>query len=451
MTAWKRMEVTGWGRVPRVLAEIARPERDAELDRIVQAGTGPLLAMGASRSYGDAGQPVPGGRGLLTTRLDRVLAFDPEAGTITVEPGVTFADLHRHFLPRGWLAPAIPGTAFATIGGALANDVHGKNQAAAGSFGDHVRSVELLTADGQRRTVDRDSDPELLRATIGGLGLTGIVTRVTFALQRVPSNAVTLTERRIDGLDAFLAAFEAARDATYSVGWIDALASGRSLGRGILETAEHAATSVAPVPPRQRTVPVDLPSFAMSAASTRLFNAWWWRRIPAEGRTRSVTIPAFLHPLDGLRQWNRIYGRQGFRQFQCVVPFEGGEASLRRLLEEIGRHGQASFLAVLKAFGRQGTGHLSFCMPGWTLAIDLPERKGVTELLGALERIVLDAGGRIYLAKDSRLSAEGFARMYPELDRFRAVLGRVDPDGRWQSGLSRRLGIHAPLQEAIHG
>ncbi|WP_159718362.1 FAD-binding oxidoreductase, partial [Geminicoccus flavidas] len=159
------MEVAGWGRVPRVLAEVARPERDAELDRIVQAGIGPLLAMGAGRSYGDAGQPAAGGRGLLTTRLDRVLAFDPDEGTITVEPGVTFADLHRHFLPRGWMAPAIPGTAFATIGGALANDVHGKNQAAAGSFGDHVRSLELLTADGQRRTVDREGDPELLRAT----------------------------------------------------------------------------------------------------------------------------------------------------------------------------------------------------------------------------------------------------------------------------------------------
>ncbi|WP_200841189.1 FAD-binding oxidoreductase, partial [Geminicoccus flavidas] len=285
----------------------------------------------------------------------------------------------------------------------------------------------------------------------GGLGLTGIATSVTFGLQRVPSNAVTVTERRIDGLDAFLAAFEAARDATFSVGWIDALASGCSLGRGILETAEHAATGVAPVPPRQRTVPVDLPGFAMSSAATRLFNAWWWRRVPRGGRTRTMAIPAFLHPLDGLRQWNRIYGRRGFRQFQCVVPFEGGETSLRRLLEEIGRHGQASFLAVLKAFGRTGPGHLSFCMPGWTLAVDLPERSGVAGLLAALERIVLDAGGRIYLAKDSQLSAEGFARMYPELDRFRTVLERVDPDGRWQSGLSRRLGIHAPAWEAVHG
>jgi decaprenylphospho-beta-D-ribofuranose 2-oxidase len=450
MIAWKKMEVSGWGRLPGSSAEVARPERDSEIDAILAAAGQPVLAFGAGRSYGDAGQPVEGGKGLLTLRLDRILAFDPQSGRITVQPGVTFADLHRHFLPRGWLAPVCPGTAFATIGGALANDVHGKNQAAVGSFGDHVEQFTLLTARDRHHVVTRESDPDLFAATIGGLGLTGMIGSVTFALAKVPSNAVTVQEKRIRDLDAFLEGFEAARNATYSVGWIDALGTGKALGRGILETAEHAATGVDAAPARARTVPFDLPSVAMSSWSTRLFNEFWWRRVPEGGRTRTLPLPTFLHPLDGLLQWNRIYGKRGFRQFQCVVPFADGRTTLRRLLEEVGRHGQASFLAVLKAFGRQGPGMLSFCMPGWTLAIDLPERPGVTELLAALERIVLDAGGRIYLAKDSHLSPESFAAMYPELSRFRSVIARVDPEQRWQSALSQRLRIH-PRQGAAHG
>ncbi|HEX2526489.1 MAG TPA: FAD-binding oxidoreductase [Geminicoccus sp.] len=441
MTAWKSMEVSGWGRVPTTRAEVARPERDSQLRQIVREADGPLLTLGAGRSYGDVGQPVEGGRGVLATRLDRITAFDADIGRITVEPGVTFADLHRHLLPRGWLAPVCPGTAFATIAGALANDVHGKNQGAAGSFGDHVDAFTLLSAKGESRSITRTSDPDLFRATIGGLGLTGMITSVSFTLVRVPSNAVLVQEQRIGDLDSFLAAFEAKKDAHFSVGWIDALSKGRQFGRGLLETAELVSPGLPPAPAKSRTVPFDLPAVAMSPLSTRMFNAAWWRRVPADGRSRLVPIPAFLHPLDGLHQWNRIYGKRGFRQFQCVVPFDDGRATLIRLLEEVARHGHASFLAVLKAFGRSGPGMLSFCMPGWTLALDFPERPGVQELLARLETITRDAGGRIYLAKDSHLSAEGFASMYPALGQFRQVLDRVDPDGRWQSGLARRLRI----------
>jgi decaprenylphospho-beta-D-ribofuranose 2-oxidase len=420
---------------------VARPERQGQVRDIVVGADGPLLALGAGRSYGDAGQPVEGGRGLLTTRLDRILDFDEASGRITVEPGVTFADLHRHFIPRGWLVPVCPGTAFATLGGALANDVHGKNQGSAGSFGDHVETFTLLSARGESQAVTRLSDPDLFAATVGGMGLTGMITSITFPLTRVPSNAVLVQEKRIGNLDDFLTAFEAARDAHFSVGWIDALSKGRAFGRGLLETAELAAPGVPEPSGKTRTVPIEMPAAAMSPLSTRLFNEFWWRRVPEAGRQRMMALPSFLHPLDGIQRWNRIYGKRGFRQFQCVVPFDDGRAQLVRLLEEVARHGQASFLAVLKAFGRKGPGMLSFCMPGWTLALDFPERPGVPELLRKLETIVLEAGGRIYLAKDSQLSPEGFARMYPELDRFRSVIGRVDPDGRWQSALARRLRI----------
>jgi decaprenylphospho-beta-D-ribofuranose 2-oxidase len=435
------MEVAGWGRVPTTRAEVARPEREGQLRAIVKEVEGPLLAIGAGRSYGDAGLPVEAGRAMLTTRLDRILAFDEQSGRITAEPGVTFADLHRYLLPRGWLAPVCPGTAFATIGGAVANDVHGKNQGDAGSFGDHVEAFSLLTADGEVRQVTRSQDHDLFRSTIGGLGLTGVITSASFTMARVPSNAVLVEEQRINDLDSFLAAFEAKKGAHFSVGWIDALTRGRQFGRGILETAELASPGLPPTPSKAKTVPFDLPAVAMSPLSTRMFNAAWWRRVPADGRSRLVAIPAFLHPLDGIHQWNRIYGKRGFRQFQCVVPFDDGRATLVRLLEEVGRHGHASFLAVLKAFGRSGPGILSFCMPGWTLALDFPERPGVQELLTRLETIARDAGGRVYLAKDSHLSPETFAAMYPEIDRFRGVLERVDPHARWESALSRRLSI----------
>jgi decaprenylphospho-beta-D-ribofuranose 2-oxidase len=358
---------------------------------------------------------------------------------------VTFLDLREVFLPCGWLTPVSPGTAYTTNGGAVANDVHGKAHEVAGGFGDHVRWLELLLPSGEIVRASPTERPDLFAATIGGIGLTGIVLAVCLRLMRVPSNAVTLTERRMRDLDAFLHAFAETRaEAAYSVGWIDGLARGGALGRGILETAAPAETPVDDGVPRRRgpTVPVDLPGFALNGLTVAAFNGLYWRRVPpGSGRERRVAYGRFLYPLDALRAWNRIYGRRGFRQFQCVVPHADGERALRRMLEEIGRSGGASFLAVLKALGRPGRGHLSFPMEGYTLALDFPIRAGTDELFARLERATLDHGGRIYLAKDSRLSPAGFAVMYPRLDEFRAVLDRVDPAGRMRSDMARRLGI----------
>jgi decaprenylphospho-beta-D-ribofuranose 2-oxidase len=446
--AWRPLALRGWGRIGRSDALVARPERIREvLGAMADCAGQRVIARGAGRSYGDAAQNGDG-RVVLTTRLDRLLAFDEAEGLLVAEPGVTFADLLDTFLPRGFLAPVTPGTAFATLGGGVAADVHGKNHESAGSLGRHLRWLDLLLPSGEVVRTSPSERPDLFAATVGGMGLTGIVLALCLRLQRVPSNAVALREERIGGLDDFLDRLSTAGPATtFSVGWIDALATGSALGRGILELAEPAAQSLEIRPPRQRTVPIDLPGLALSSWSVRAFNEIYWRRVPRAGRTRTVGLGRFLYPLDAVRGWNRIYGRRGFRQLQCVVPRTEGPAALRRLLETTARTGRTSFLAVLKAMGETGFGHLSFPMPGYTLALDLPERPGTLELMRELETITLDHGGRIYLAKDSCLTPEGFFRMYPRLGEFRRVLEEVDPEARLSSDLARRLRI----REAGHG
>ena len=440
---WAQVTLTGWGRARRAECLAARPERLRELrDAVAAPPEGrSLLAYGAGRSYGDVALNS-GGAAVLTGRLDRMLEFDPATGRLVVEPGVTFSDLLRAFLPHGFVVPVSPGTGFATLGGAVANDVHGKNHHHAGSFGDHLDWLEILLPDGRLLRASEVENAELFRATIGGLGLTGIVTALCLRLARVPSNALMVRRRRIGHLDEFLAGFEAAAQASYSVGWIDAAARGASLGRGVLETAEPSPDSIAQPPRRPRRVPFDLPGWSLNPVTVRAFNAAYWRRVPAGGVEAREAYDRFLYPLDALADWNRLYGRAGFHQFQCVVPFENGSATLRRLLEAVAQEGSgASPLAVLKAMGRKGRGLLSFPRPGWTLALDMAARPGVPAVFARLERITLDAGGRIYLAKDALLSPEGFAAMYPDADRFRRIRAEFDPNGRLCSDLARRVGL----------
>ena len=431
--------LNGWGRVTPALCDARRPERASTAIADFTA-PGALCLYGAGRSYGDCAV-LPGGRALITTRLDRILAFDAESGIVQVEPGVDFARLLAVFLPRGFLVPVTPGTGFATIGGAVANDVHGKNHEHAGSFGQHVVEIELVLPDGSRRIVT-PADGALFRATCGGLGLTGMMTRVAFRMQRVAGGSVTLREQRVDDLGAFVAAMQAAREATYTVGWIDGTARGASLGRGILQTAEIAPGSAALPPPRRRAVPADLPAAALTPLSVRMFNEAYFRRVPARGRVMQVDLARFLYPLDAIHGWNRIYGARGFYQFQCVVPFGEGEAALRGMLEVIAASRQASFLAVLKRMGAGRAGFLSFPMEGYTLALDFPRKPGVEALYARLCAMTCEAGGRVYLGKDALLSAGDFRAMYPEFGAFAEVLAEVDPEGRMQSAMATRLRLH---------
>jgi len=444
---WKRLELTGWGRVSRAPTAAARPDRLGEVAAALREGpaSGGLSVYGAGRSYGDSALNS-NGQTCLSERLDRILAFDEGTGIVEVEPGVNFRKLMAVLLPRGWLFPVTPGTSFATIGGAVAHDVHGKNHEHAGTFGQHVTELDLITADGVRHRISPRSDPQWFRATCGGCGLTGMITRIAFKMRRVPSAFVDVTERRLKDLDAFFEAFEAAKDAGYSVGWIDALATGASLGRGILETAEPATgAGFSWREKRTHSAPFDFPGFTINSYSVKAFNALYLRRVPKQGRIRLKSYEEFFYPLDAISHWNRIYGGRGFHQFQCVVPYSNGAKAIRRLLESIAASQAASPLTVLKRLGPGRAGCLSFPIEGYTLALDFPNRAGTETLYRALVNITLDYGGRIYLAKDALLSAEAIPRMYPELDRFRAIVDEIDPDARFQSDMSRRLNLRTPL------
>lgn len=436
----KTIELSGWGRVHRASARAWRPERvRAVAEALGSAGEGGIIAHGAGRSYGDA--PL-NDSAILTCRLDRILSADWKAGEVVCEPGVAFADLMRLCLRHGFAVPVSPGTGFATIGGGIANDVHGKNHDRHGSLGDHVQWLDLMLPSGETQRVSPEQDPDLFAATIGGIGLTGVILGVCLKLRPAKSNAVELTEKRAPDLDSFLGLLEDARkSATYSVGWIDATARGRRLGRGILETAEEAGENLDPPKAKRRKLPMEMPGFALNRLTVGMFNAMYYRRVPTAGRRRTVPLDEFLYPLDAIEDWNRLYGKRGFHQFQCVLPDDGAAVGLRKMLEAISAAGSASFLAVLKTLGGEGRGHLSFPMRGHTLALDFPAKARTGELLATLERMTLDHGGRIYLAKDSVMSADGFAAMYPRLAEFRAVLDRIDPHRRMMSDMARRLNI----------
>ena len=438
----KEVEIGGWGRLPRARSRAVRPEKLAAAAAAVRARpAGGLVAHGGGRSYGDAALNGDG-HVLLTRRLDRILAFNPEQAELVCEPGLTISELQDFLVPRGFMLPAVPGTGFATIGGAVANDIHGKNHDRHGSLGDHLRWFELLAADGAFRRIGLDDDPALFAATVGGAGLTGILVTLCIGLLPAPSNAVRVMEMRAADLDHFLGLLAQYRErATYSVGWIDVLARGARFGRGILEIAEPAAESVTVRGRRRFRVPLDMPGFVLNRWSIGAMNACYYNRIPALGRDRTMPLANFFHPLDMVLDWNRLYGRAGFHQFQCVVPDAEAETGIRRLLEAVGNSRAGSFLAVLKTMGGEGKGYLSFPMRGFTLALDFPARPGIRELMAELEEITLDHGGRIYLAKDSCLSPGGFARMYPALPALREVLDRVDPDRVFESDLARRLQI----------
>jgi decaprenylphospho-beta-D-ribofuranose 2-oxidase len=433
--------LSGFGNRQHSLAHVIRPQRRAPLAQLLAGDAGPLLARGFGRAYGDAAQ-IESGHVVDMTRLDRLLDFDASTGVLVCEAGVRLSEIDRLFLPRGFCLAVVPGTGWVSVGGAIASDIHGKNHDRVGSFGDHVQWLDLLTADGQLRRVDPLGTPALFAATIGGMGLTGIILQAAIKLQSDAKPAIAVRERKLTDLDALLLALAAHRpNATYSVAWVDALARGKSLGRSILETGEAAEASANLRPSRSRTLPMKPPAFLPLKWIGKGFNAAWLSRIPAAGRDRIVARERFFYPLDAVAGWNKVYGKRGFHQFQCVLPDERAAEGLRKMLELTAKSRAGSLLAVLKTLGSAGRGYLSFAMRGHTLALDIPARSDAPELLAALERITLDCGGRIYLAKDSALTADGFAAMYPELERQRKVLAEVDAHGRFQSDLSRRLQI----------
>lgn len=429
---WKEIEYSGWGRVLSAKGGVARPERQSALAALV--GDSPAPAIGRRRSYGDACLN-DAGRAIDMTRMDRVLSFDEATGLAELEAGMEIGHLLKIFAPRGWLPPVMPGTGFATIGGAIAMDVHGKNHHGAGSFGHHVEAITLMTPQGPKR-ITPAKNKELFRATVGGLGQTGPILSASVRMLKAKGDVMVVTERRVDGWDEFLSLLDTS-EATYSVGWIDATARGTSLGRGILEEAETGGGLVRAAK-RGRKVPLDAPSFALAPPVVRSFNAAYWRRVPERGRTVVKPIDDFFFPLDKIHDWNRLYGKKGFHQFQCVVPVSAAD-TLRQMLERIAGSGLASPLAVLKRMGPDAAGHMSFPMEGYTLAVDFRNCPEAVRVVRGLIDQTAQAYGRIYFAKDSLAESGQVAGMYPEHGKWLRAVEKADPDGAYVTSLVRRL------------
>ncbi len=432
---WKTVSNAGWGRSSHATCDAARPERLSALTAVMAETPAP--AIGNCRSYGDACLN-DGGRVIDMTRMDRFLAFDAETGVLEVEAGQTIGQIAETMAPRGWLPAVMPGTGFATVGGAIAMDVHGKNHHGHGSFGQHVKSLTLLTGGKLRKVTPEGRTARLFRATAGGLGQTGVIVSAELRLLRCKGDVVMVTERRAQDFDTFIGLLDGS-DATYSVGWIDATAKGEALGRGILEEAETGAGLV-PAPKPSKSVPFDAPGFALSPPVVRAFNRAYYARVPQAGRTVVKPIGEFFFPLDRIHDWNRLYGKRGFYQFQCVVPPDKAEA-LRDMLARISASGLASPLAVLKRMGPGRAGYMSFPMQGYTLAVDFRARPGAARLIRTLEELTLAAGGRIYLAKDALAGAEAVRAMHPEYGEWAAEVAKADPGGAMITDLVRRLGL----------
>jgi decaprenylphospho-beta-D-ribofuranose 2-oxidase len=449
----ERRLLTGWGRTSPSTAEVVHG-RAGDLDALARAvkDLPPRggIARGLGRSYGDPAQNGGGAVIELEPRTHEIL-IDDAAGTATCPAGVSLDALLRTIVPRGYFVPVTPGTRFVTVGGAIASDIHGKNHHLDGSFGNHVKRLSLLLADGSVEDVGPDRRPELFWATVGGMGLTGVILDATVQLLRVETSRLAVDTTRTPDLDTLLTLMdEGDRYHRYSVAWIDLMAKGARLGRSVLTRGDHArldqllprdAVDPFAYGPHQviAVPPLVPPPGVLNHLSVAAFNEFWFRKAPRRRVGQIMSIPGYFHPLDAVGSWNRLYGRRGFLQYQFVVPF-GEEATLRTVVERLAASGTTSFLAVLKRFGAANPGPLSFPIPGWTLALDLPAgASGLAALLHGLDDLVLGAGGRHYLAKDGHMTPDAVRRGYPRLDEWRAIRAAVDPTGVWASDQSRRL------------
>jgi decaprenylphospho-beta-D-ribofuranose 2-oxidase len=448
----RSVTLTGWGRVAPSRAELAEPSSPAEAAVLLDhASARGVIARGLGRSYNNAAQ-CGGGLVISTARLNRIISLDPATGLACCEAGVSLEQLMVAGLASGWFVPVTPGTRHVTIGGAIAADVHGKNHFAEGSFAQHVTGFGLLLPSGEQRTVTPDGDPELFWATAGGMGLTGLITSATVQLKRVETALVKVhTVRTADLAETMAVLAEHDKSYSYTLAWSDSLARGARLGRSVITSGDFArlddlpadrrASALAYEPRTRIGVPGGFPPGLINRYTVALASTAWYLKAPRERRDELQTISHFFHPLDGIRNWNRVYGPGGFRQYQYVVP-AGQEDAVRESYRLVSEARAASFVTVLKRLGERDPGPLSFPIAGWTLALDVPARTpGLAGLLARLDDLVAGAGGRVYLAKDSRVPAGMLARMYPGLDGFRELRARLDPKGVLASDLSRRLGL----------
>jgi len=450
MVAISTRELSGWGQYPRSQAKVWVPERISELELPVAER---MIARGRGRSYGDAAM-ISDGLVILSDNLNQRQSFDDSTGVLRAEAGLTLAEVIRDLAPRGWFPGIVPGTKWVTLGGCIAADIHGKNHHRDGTFGTHVRELQLLLPDGTHRRISRSQNPELFWATIGGMGLTGIISEVTLTLMPIETPWIVSQHHQAKDLDESLELLaDPAWDDSYTVAWIDCLAHGKSLGRGIFIRGHHALTSeLPPALKRKREIRTKLsvdvrfnvPSWILNPFTVKTFNELYYRYQARRSAPFVCDYDSFFFPLDRVGHWNRIYGRRGFVQYQCVLPAKESRHGLELLLRESQRSKRPSFLAVLKRFGPQGQGLLSFPLAGHTLTMDFPvDDPGLFGFLDRLDEIVLNHGGRVYLAKDARLKKNVFRSMYPRVDEWLRIKRQIDARDQFASDLGCRLGLMA--------
>ncbi len=448
-----KQRLSGWGRTAWTVADTVSPADETEVrGTVVSAGSRGVIARGLGRSYGAAAQNA-GGQVLLMpgTAVGRPYSLDQTSGNVTAPAGMSLDDILKDSVPRGWFVPVTPGTRFVTVGGAVASDIHGKNHHFDGSFGQHVLSMRVMLSSGDVVNLSPRENAAWFWATVGGMGLTGVILDVDFRMLPVESSRVRVETERLADFDAVVAAMSTDGDDgtyRYSVSWVDLVATGKATGRGVLTRGDHATASeaggkeVLAYDPKVRVAaPPWVPNQLLNKFSIKAFNELWFRKAPARRHVGIESIPTFFHPLDGVRSWNTLYGVQGFIQYQFIVPL-GEVEILRRVIEAFAGQGVASFLAVLKRMGPSNEAPMSFPTEGWTLTLDMAAGiKGLPELLARVDGMVLDAGGRHYLAKDSHVAPQAVRLGYPRFAEWLDVRDEMDPGRKWNSDLARRLSL----------
>lgn len=432
-----KTSISGWGNYPQQDSQILTPRSTASLHAEVKL-EGSLIARGMGRSYGDSANAQ---KVLTTSYCDHFIEFDEHTGKLTAEAGINLREILNVIVPKGWFLPVTPGTSYVTLGGAIASDVHGKNHHIAGTFGQHVISLNLMLGTGEVIKSSKKENADLFHATCGGMGLTGIIINATIQLIPIRSSFVKQQIIKADCIEAACESFAEYRNSTYNVAWIDCLAKGKNLGRSVLMLGEHAEAgglkidTKDPVTLRFRT-----PSSFLNCMTVKTFNSAYWLNAK-HNSAHIMQIMPYFYPLDRLGNWNKLYGKAGFLQFQFVIPINHGIENMRKILTMIAESGSGSFLAVLKQFGKANDNLLSFPIEGYTLALDFKLTTSSIETLHKLEQIVADMGGRVYLTKDAVMREATFKATYPKWEEFEAVREKYGAIGKFSSAQSNRLGL----------
>jgi len=432
------INLMSWGMYPIIKSKILKFESQDELKDIIRDGSD-LIPYGNGRSYGDSALSS----NIITTKgRDYFLNFDEESGLLHIEAGVLLSEILDSFVPRGWFLKVTPGTKLITIGGAIASDVHGKNHHVEGCFSESVKEFEIMVADGTIVNCSREMTPELFRATCGGMGLTGVILSAKIYLKRINSKYIEQTTIKSKNLAETFEAFEKYSDKPYSVAWIDCLAKDEEIGKSLLMVGDFRDDGKLDYKnKKQRSIPFNFPSFALNNWSVRAFNWLYYKKSPDGVSKQRVDIDTFFYPLDAIGHWNRIYGENGFTQYQFILPKDHSYDGLMEILQTISDSGKGSFLAVLKLYGKANENYLSFPLEGYSLALDFKIEKSLFPLLDKLDDIVVKYKGRIYLTKDVRVNRDTFERGYQDIELFREFRRENHMDKKFQSYQSKRVGV----------